>query len=284
MKTLFRLLAHVPLPWMHRLGAWLGWLVYACSGSYRQRLTANAKNAGFSAAQYRPAIAAAGAMVAELPWLWLRPAGKSVLSRVRWSNETVFEHALATKRGVILATPHVGSWEMIGQAIAERFGPTHGPLTVLFRPARKAWLADLIAGSRDRPGLKTLPTTMTGVRGLMRVLRAGGYTGVLPDQVPPKGQGVWAPFFGKPAYTMTLLARLAQQTGAQVLMTWCERLPGAQYVIHFEPVDAPALYDAKATPEAAATAMNETLMRLIGRLPGQYLWGYGRYKQPRDEA
>ena len=117
----------------------------------------------------------------------------------------------------------------------------------------------------------------------MRVLRAGGYTGVLPDQVPPQGQGVWAPFFGQPAYTMTLLPRLAQQTGAQVLMTWCERQPGGRYAIHFEPVDAPSLYDAGATPEAAATAMNEALMRLIERLPGQYLWGYGRYKQPRAE-
>ncbi|RYY71146.1 MAG: lipid A biosynthesis acyltransferase, partial [Comamonadaceae bacterium] len=247
MKTLFRLLARVPLPWMHRVGAWLGWLVYACSGSYRQRLKANAEGAGFARAQYRPAIAAAGAMVAELPWLWLRPAGASVLGRVQWHNESIFEQALAAKRGVILATPHVGSWEMIGQAIAERFGPAHGPLTVLFRPARKAWLADLVAGSRDRPGLKTLPTTLSGVRGLMRVLRAGGYTGVLPDQVPPQGQGVWAPFFGRPAYTMTLLARLAQQTGARVLMTWCERQPRGRYVIHFEPVDAPALYDAGAS-------------------------------------
>ena len=283
MTRLFRLLARVPLPWMHRIGAWLGWLVYWLSPTYRRRVRANAGNAGFTPAQYRPAIGAAGAMVAELPWLWLRPAGESVLQRVRWHDEQVFEQALAARRGVILATPHVGSWEMIGQAIAERFGPAHGPLTVLFRPARKAWLAELIAGSRDRPGLKSLPTNLAGVRGLIRVLRAGGYTGVLPDQVPPQGQGVWAPFFGQPAYTMTLLARLAQQTGAKVLMTWCERLPGGRYVIHFEPVDAPALYDAGATPEAAATAMNEALMRLIERLPGQYLWGYGRYKQPRAE-
>jgi len=283
MTRLFRLLARVPLPWMHRIGAWLGWLVYWLSPTYRRRVKANAGNAGFTPAQYRPAIGAAGAMVAELPWLWLRPAGESVLQRVRWHDEQVFEQALAARRGVILATPHVGSWEMIGQAIAERFGPAHGPLTVLFRPARKAWLAELIAGSRDRPGLKSLPTNLAGVRGLIRVLRAGGYTGVLPDQVPPQGQGVWAPFFGQPAYTMTLLARLAQQTGAKVLMTWCERLPGGRYVIHFEPVDAPALYDAGATPEAAATAMNEALMRLIERLPGQYLWGYGRYKQPRAE-
>lgn len=283
MTRLFRLLARVPLPWMQRLGAWLGWLVYGLSPSYRRRLKAHAEGAGFTRAQYRPAIGAAGAMVGELPWLWLRPAGESVLPHVRWHNEAAFEQAMATQRGVILATPHIGSWEMCGQAIAERYGPVYGPLTVLFRPSRQAWLAELVATSRDRPGLKSLPTTLAGVRGLMRVLKAGGYTGVLPDQVPPKGQGVWAPFFGQSAYTITLLARLAQQTGAQVLMTWCERLPDAQFVIHFEPVDAPALYDKNATPEAAATAMNETLMRLIERLPGQYLWGYARYKQPRDE-
>lgn len=283
MTRLFRLLARVPLSWMQRLGAWLGWLVYGLSPSYRRRLKAHAEGAGFTRAQYRPAIGAAGAMVGELPWLWLRPAGESVLPRVRWRNEAVFEQAMAVQRGVILATPHIGSWEMCGQAIAERYGPVHGPLTVLFRPSRQAWLAELVATSRDRPGLKSLPTTLAGVRGLMRVLKAGGYTGVLPDQVPPKGQGVWAPFFGQSAYTITLLARLAQQTGAQVLMTWCERLPDAQFVVHFEPVDAPALYDKDATPEAAANAMNETLMRLIERLPGQYLWGYARYKQPRDE-
>lgn len=283
MTRLFRLLARVPLSWMQRLGAWLGWLVYGLSPSYRRRLKAHAEGAGFTRAQYRPAIGAAGAMVGELPWLWLRPAGESVLPRVRWRNEAVFEQAMAVQRGVILATPHIGSWEMCGQAIAERYGPVHGPLTVLFRPSRQAWLAELVATSRDRPGLKSLPTTLAGVRGLMRVLKAGGYTGVLPDQVPPKGLGVWAPFFGQSAYTITLLARLAQQTGAQVLMTWCERLPDAQFVVHFEPVDAPALYDKDATPEAAANAMNETLMRLIERLPGQYLWGYARYKQPRDE-
>ncbi len=119
---------------------------------------------------------------------------------------------------MILVAPHLGSWEMCGQAIGERFLAAYGPITALFRPARKKWMADLIAaGSRDRPGLQTLPTNNSGVRGLIRTLRGGGYTGILPDQVPPLGQGVWAPFLGRPAYTMTLLPRLAQQTGAGLL-------------------------------------------------------------------
>lgn len=286
MISLFRLLARVPLPLMHRLGAALGWLVWWLAPTYRRRFKANAENAGLTPAQYRPAIAAAGAMAAELPWLWLRRPGESVLPKVlRWEGVEAYEAALAERKGVITMTPHLGSWEMMGQAMGERFLAEHGPLTALFRPARKAWLREMMAGSRDRPGLKTLPTTLTGVRGLIRVLRAGGYTGVLPDQVPPQGQGVWAPFIGQPAYTMTLAARLAQQTGARVFFGYCERLPrGRGYVIRFEPFEGTALTDPQATPEAAAQAMNEGIERLIRQLPGQYLWGYARYKQPRVEA
>lgn len=286
MIALFRLLARVPLPLMHAVGGWLGWLVWWLAPDYRRRFRENAESAGFTPAQYRPAIAAAGAMAAELPWVWSRPPGESVLPRiVRWEGVEALEAALAARTGVILVSPHVGSWEILGQALGERFLPAYGPMTALFRPARKKWMADLIAGSRDRAGLQTLPTSVAGVRGLIRTLRAGGYTGILPDQVPPLGQGVWAPFFGRPAYTMTLLPRLAQQTGARVFLSVCERLPqGKGYVIRLEPFDGTALNDPKATPEAAASAMNEGIERLIRRLPGQYVWDYARYKQPRGDA
>lgn len=287
MVTLFRLLARVPMPVMHRLGALLGWIVWYCAPDYRRRFKANAESAGFTPGQYRPAIAAAGQMAAELPWLWLRPQGESVLRRVvRWEGVEAFEAAMREKKGVILVAPHLGSWEMCGQAIGERFLETFGPITALFRPARKKWMAELIAaGSRDRPGLQTLPTNNTGVRGLIRTLRSGGYTGILPDQVPPLGQGVWAPFLGRPAYTMTLLPRLAQQTGAACFLSVCERLPrSAGYVIRFEPIVGTPLTDPAAPIEAAAAAMNDAIGRLIHSLPGQYVWDYARYKEPRGEA
>lgn len=284
MVHLFRLLGRLPLALLQRVGALLGWLVWALSGAYRQRFEEQAGAAGFSPAQYRPARAAIGTMVAELPWLWLRPANRGVLHLVQWDGVAHFESALDAGKGVILALPHLGCWEMIGQSLAERYGPTRGPLVALYRPARKAWLAPLVASSRNRPGLKTVPTSVSGVRSLIRVLRGGGYTAILPDQVPPMGQGVWAPFFGRPAYTMTLLPRLAQQSGAQVLLCWCERLgAGNGYVMHFEPLDAPELADATASPQAAATAVNAGMERLICRAPGQYLWSYARYKQPAGE-
>jgi len=285
MVFLFRLLARIPLPLMHRLGAALGWIVFWSSPTYRARFRDNARAAGFTPAQVRPAIGAAGAAVAELPWVWLRPQAQGVLAKVvRWEGAEAYEAALAERKGVITLTPHLGSWEMLGQALGERFLKDYGPLTALFRPPRKAWMQPLFATSRDRPGLKMLPTSLAGVRGLIRVLRAGGYTGVLPDQVPPQGQGVWAPFFGRPAYTMTLVARLATQSGARVFLGVCERLPGGRgYVIRLEPFDGTALTDRKAAPEAAASAMNEGIARLITSLPGQFLWGYARFKQPRVE-
>lgn len=285
MVRLFRLLGRLPLPLMRRVGAVLGWLTWLLSASYRRRFEAHASAAGFTRSQYRPAVSAIGTMVAELPWLWLRPQGQGVLHLVQWEGVQHFESALDAGKGVILAVPHLGCWEIIGQAVAEHYGPTRGPLVALYRPARKAWLRPLVASSRDRAGLKVVPTSVAGVRSLIRVLRGGGYTAILPDQVPPEGQGVWAPFFGRPAYTMTLLPRLAQQTGARVLLGWCERLPGsAGYVIRFEPLDAPELLDASSTPEAAATAVNAGMERLIRRAPGQYLWSYARYKQPAGEA
>ncbi len=282
---MFRLLARVPLPLMRWLGAWMGWLVWLASPRYRRRFLENARAAGVPPRDWRRAVAAAGTTVAEAPWLWLRPQGASVLDRVRWQGEARFEAALDAGRGVILITPHLGSWEMCGQALAERYGTTRGPLVAMFRPARQAWLAPLVARSRERPGFKTVPTNLAGVRSLIKILRSGGFTGILPDQVPPMGQGVWAPFFGRPAYTMTLVARLAQQTGAPVLLCWCQRERAApHYTVRFEPVDAPEFADRNAAPEAAAAALNAALERVIVRCPQQYLWSYARYKQPRGEA
>jgi KDO2-lipid IV(A) lauroyltransferase len=285
MILLFRLLARVPLPWMQRIGVAFGWLVWWMAPDYRRRFRINAEAAGFTPAQYRPAIGAAGAMAAELPWLWSRPRGESVLPRiVRWEGADGFEAAMNERKGVIFITPHLGCWELCGQAVAERYVGTYGLLTALYRPPRKAWMAELVKGSRDRAGLQMLPTSVAGVLGLIRSLRTGGYTGMLPDQVPPLGQGVWAPFFGRPAYTMTLLQRLAQQTGAHVFLCVCERLRGARYVIRFEAFDGTAMSDPGATPEQAATALNRGVEALIRRLPGQYVWDYARFKQPKADA
>jgi KDO2-lipid IV(A) lauroyltransferase len=270
---------------LHGLGALLGWAAWLLSPSYRRRLHDNAALAGVSAVERRRAVAEAGRMTLELPRLWLRAADAPVPDPVRWEGAELIEQALGRPGGLLILTPHLGSFEVAAHAYAQRFGPRQ-PMTVLYRPARKAWLRQMEETARARPGLSSAPASLAGVRQLMRALRDGGTVALLPDQVPPQGQGAWAPFFGRPAYTMTLAARLARQTGATVLLSWCERLPqGRGHVVHMTPWNQdwppPQGLDEEAWTLQAATAINRAMEGLILRRPSQYLWGYHRYKQPR---
>jgi KDO2-lipid IV(A) lauroyltransferase len=234
-----------------------------------------ARQAGLGAAQWRPAVAAAGQLVAELPRLWL---GAPV--PVQWVGQAHVEAALLAGRGVVFLTPHLGCFEIAAQAYADRFGAAR-PMTVLFRPPRQAWLREWVNRARSRPGLLTAATSQAGVRQLLRALKQGQCVGLLPDQVPPEGQGQWLPFLGRRAYTMTLAARLAHQTGACVLMAWGERLAGGRgFRVHVQPLPGPLAADTV----QATTQINQALGALILSCPGQYLWGYARYKQPRQAA
>jgi KDO2-lipid IV(A) lauroyltransferase len=282
MLSLFRWLARRPLWLLHAIGAALGWITYWASPTYRRRFDENARQAGMSRAQARPAIAAAGRMVAEAPLLWLRPPDAPIGPQLNWQGRELIEAAMQARRGIVLLTPHMGCFEVTAQAVAQGYAATHGPITVLYRPARKEALRRVMDESRGRPGVATAPATLAGVRQMIRALRRGESVGLLPDQVPPDGMGVWVPFFGKPAYTMTLAARLVQQTGAALLLIWGERLPhGAGYTVHLSQLDEP-LPGSDATQAESAAIINRAMERLIRECPQQYLWGYNRYKQPRS--
>jgi Kdo2-lipid IVA lauroyltransferase/acyltransferase len=269
-KTLFRLFALLPLPVLHAVGAALGWLSFLASGTYRRRFAENARQAGYRPAQVRAAVAEAGKLVAELPRLWF---GRAVA--IDWDGALLIDVARAQGRGIVFLTPHLGCFEATAQGYAARYGP----VTVLYRPARKAWLRDLVDTSRQRANLATAPTTLAGVKQMLKALKAGEAVGLLPDQVPPAGQGVWAPFFERPAYTMTLSARLALQTGATVLLIWGERLPwGRGYLIRVRPWPG----DLPQEAASAAARVNAQMEHLIRECPQQYLWGYARYKAPSE--
>ena len=275
MRFIFQLCAKCPLWLLHGIGAVLGWLAYAGSPTYRRRFIANAKQAGFGPSQVRGAIAHAGRMVAELPRLWM---GAPV--PIEWRGQEAFDAAHLSGKGIIFLTPHLGCFEITAQAIAQRYAPEGKQITVLYRPARQAWLQEVLADARDRPGMKAVPASLSGVKALVKALRSGQALGMLPDQVPPQGLGVWADFFGQSAYTMTLSSRLSQQTGAAIVQVWGERLPRSQgYRVHFSAFEALLSNDA----QTAARQINDAMVKLISQCPDQYLWGYARYKKPREE-
>ena len=277
-----RWISRWPLGLLHALGGLLGWLVWACSPTYRRRVSENAALAGVSRADQRRSIAETGRMVAELPWLWLRADEALLMGLVEWVGVEPLDRAIAERRPLVVLTPHMGAFEVSARAYVTRYGARQ-PLTVLYRPARQKALREFQESARQQPMLATAPASLAGVRQMLRALKRNETVGLLPDQVPPRGQGVWAPFFGRTAYTMTLAVRLVQQTDANCFVLRTERLPrGRGYRVHVSPLDSVLLAGTDlAAQTAAAIVMNTTMEKVILQQPGQYLWGYNRYKQPR---
>ena len=276
MPLVFRFLSAWPLWLLQALGGALGWLAFLASPVYRRRFVAHAALAGYHFGAVRAAVAHAGRMVAELPRLWL---GTPLPCRMEGVEHV--EQAYAAGKGIVFLSPHLGCFELSIQAAARQWRAQHGPITVLYRPARQAWLAEVMRTARNRPGIQMAPTTLAGVRQMIKALRRGEAVGLLPAQVPPQGQGLWSPVFGRAAYTMTLAARLAQQTDAAVMLARCERLSwGRGFVLYLEPLAEPLSSDL----EAAVLQINQAMEHVIRQCPQQYLWGYARYKQPRADA
>ena len=276
MLSLFHLLSSLPLGLLHAIGGVLGWVGFLGSPTYRRRFLANTRQAGYSFADVRAAVAHAGRMVMESPRLWIRTTQVNTIH-----NAAVVEQAWAKGKGILFLTPHLGCFELSVQAAAQQWSGEHGPITILYRPAKQPWLAELMRTARNRAGIQAVPTNLSGVRQMIKALRKGEAVGLLPDQVPPEGQGQWAPFFGKDAYTMTLAARLAIQTGATVVLARCERLPcGKGFELYLEGMPV----ELSTELETAVTQINAAMEHVIRQCPQQYLWGYGRYKRPRQEA
>jgi KDO2-lipid IV(A) lauroyltransferase len=274
-KLIFRLLANLPLRWLHGLGALLGRITYATSEQYAARTRENLRqsNLALDATDYakllNQTIAEAGKGIVELPWVWLRPY-EQVCATVRicegWEHVEV---AHARGNGIIFLTPHWGCFEITSLYIAQ-----HLALTNLYSSPKQDWLEPLMRSGRERGKARLATADLSGVRLLFKALKRGEAIGLLPDQVPSQGEGEWVDFFSRPAYTMTLSERLAQSSGATVLLVYAERLPhGAGYKLRFEPLP---LDFSKSVPQQ----INAALERVIAISPAQYLWSYNRYKIP----
>ncbi|MBS0371445.1 MAG: lysophospholipid acyltransferase family protein [Proteobacteria bacterium] len=278
-SLIFSLLARLPLGLLQRLGAFAGWLTYAGSPTYRRRLRDNLAQAlgqDEAARTWRRTVGETGKQALELPWLLLRPQAEIVTKVVRVSGWEHVEAAEASGGGILFITPHLGCFEITAQYFS-----THKPITVLYRAPRKAVLQPVINAGRSRGNMRLAPADVGGVRRLIKALRAGEAVGMLPDQVPGAGEGAWLPFFGRPAYTMTLAARLSEVSGVSTIFAWAERLPGGS---GFHLRLRPALEALTGDTETRAAAINREMEALIRENPSQYLWGYNRYKRPRGAA
>jgi Kdo2-lipid IVA lauroyltransferase/acyltransferase len=280
-RLLLRLFAALPLRVAHAVGGWVGWL--AAAGPVRLRRHTDTNLAvcfphmppAERARLARRSLVETGRAAAELGalWLWRRERVLGLVRRV--SGEAALKQALRRGRGAILASPHLGAWELCGL-----YCSAHYPLTALYRPLRMRELEALVRQSRERLGGRLVPAGPAGVRALYQALARGELVGILPDQEPGAGNGMFAPFFGIAANTMVLLSRLASRARAPVIFTYAERLPrGAGFHLHFR-AGAPELVTG--TLEASVQALNADVEACVRNLPAQYQWSYKRFRSRPD--
>jgi KDO2-lipid IV(A) lauroyltransferase len=282
LKRLLRPLASLSLAANHAVGAFLGRLVFVLSPRYRRRLLENLAASGLAPTpedvrrMSRENASEIGKGATELVWALFRPAAEVAAKVVRRTGWEAVEKLRAEGKAIVFVLPHLGGYDVAG-----RYLWTQVPILAMYRPHKLDWFDDMMREGRNRgaapDGTNTAPATMAGVRMILKHLRRGGCSVVLPDQVPGQGDGEWVDFFGRPAYTMTLVGRLQEASDAALVFCFAERLPGGEgFVLHCD-----ALAHALPTDRReAAREVNARVEKLVRMCPSQYLWGYNRYKRP----
>ncbi len=273
---LLRLLALLPLRALHGIGGGLGHLLLWRRGRMVRNTAVNLQIArpglddAAQSALLRDVLVESGKSVSEIVKVWGAgaPRALGLVREVR--GEALLDAALAAGKGVIIAAPHLGCWELLNYWLCRRT-----PMAILYRPPRIAAIEKLLRKVRGALAPEQVRADGAGVRTLYKRLAAGGTVGILPDQKPRAGEGQFAPFFGRQALTMVLLPRLAARTGATVLFAFAERLPrGAGYRIHLLPAPEGI---ADADPGRACAALNRGVQDCVERAFAQYQWQYKRY-------
>ncbi|MGE5793737.1 MAG: lysophospholipid acyltransferase family protein [Bacteroidota bacterium] len=277
LQFLYRCAARFPLPLAHALGGAIGLLAWVVPNKFTRRTRFNIARClpelGRGARErlvFRTLVESGKALV-ELPVLWSGPPARvaGLVREVRGGDELA--RVLAAGKGLIAASPHLGAWELAGLELSRR-----QPIVTMYRLQGNRW-DDVMKRGRERFGARLVGSDRGGVRALLESLRRGHSIGVLPDQDPPEGSGVFAPFFGVMAHTPVLASRLARRTGATILYVFAERLGrGRGFVLHVVPAPAGVADEDEAR---ACAALNRGLEDCIRRFPAQYWWGYARFRR-----
>jgi KDO2-lipid IV(A) lauroyltransferase len=275
---LLRFFSFFPFSVLQVMGTWLGSLSYALNSRSRRVVEANLRHCfpqwseDRRQALVRQTMRESGKTLFEMAGFWHWPTEKSKHLICEVHNQVLLQEALARQHGVIVLAPHLGNWELAGIYLARQ-----APITCLYAPAKLPAMDRLMIRGRQRNGTKLAPTNMQGVKALLKALKAGEMVGILPDQVPESGSGVFAPFFGQPALTMTLLTTLARRTEAAVLCCYARRREDGR---GFDMVWLPADPDIRLEDEQAAViALNRSVEQCVLQCLEQYQWEYKRFRE-----
>jgi len=280
-RALMRFCACLPLAMaraLGRLAAGLYWLF----GGRSKRVTRRNIELAFpqlSASEQRrlarQSLLATGELVAEMGHVWLRSWDYLQTRIVRVEGDNLVRESLASGRGVIVLAPHLGNWEVLGLHLA-----TLGPTVSLYEPPKLAGLGPMIERSRQRSGAALVPTDSRGLARLLKSVRGGHISGILPDQCPAElGSGLNVEFMGVPCFTGTLASNMIRRTGAVAVFGFAERVRGG-FAVRYRAVEE-ALYDED--PATALAALNRGVEQCLRQCVAQYQWEYKRFKvRPKE--
>ena len=282
-KWLINLILHffalLPLRANHLLGSWIGLCLYYLKGrSWKVSMT-NIQlcfpelSQPEQQALVKSSLLELGKQISEMGPMWLWPPEKTLSLLKHVSGKEHMDTAMASGKGVILLTPHLGCWEIAGLYLGANI-----PVTILYSRPKILALDTVVKNARIRSGANLVAAEASGIKRIFKTLKEGNATGILPDQNPEDaGSGVFAPFFGIQTLTMSFIARLASKTGAAIIIGYAERLPQGQgYHLHMHKAD-PEI--ANPDPKISATALNRTVESYIREIPAQYQWSYKRFKR-----
>lgn len=274
-RLFIRVIALLPLPVARLFGRWLGYWAWRSNSrgtrTARINLTLCFPALDSQAIEdlVRRSMQHWGMTIFEVPVIWRQ--GAAALKYMTWATgQGLVDEALKEKKGLIVLAPHLGNWELAGYWLT-----AHAPSTFLYQPPRLSEVDDIMREGRGKAGAKIVPTTLKGVSALIKALKAGEVTGILPDMEPDSQGGIFAPFFGVPTMTITLVHSLYQRSGAKILMVFCAR-KGSGFELHVLKPDE-AIYDSD--PQVSVAALNRGIEQLVQIAPEQYQWEYKRFKQ-----
>lgn len=272
LKLSLNAIAALPLTVAQVIGAALGILAYVGSKQYRALFRLRYESV--VTAKKLPhklweAISASGMLFSDSLWIWRNP--QKALELVEVQNWDVVEAAIGEGHGLVMLTPHLGGFEIIPRVLAQHF-----PATILYRPSRQAWLNEVVEEGRAYPNMHFVPTNLNGVRQMRRALTRGEAIGILPDQVPSGGEGVWVPFFGRLAYTTPLPGRLANRNNTPVVMFTAKRKGLGEGWL----MQATRLKPLSEDATLGALELNVAIENAVLVAPEQFIWSYNRYKHP----
>ncbi len=273
-----RLVAALPWPAVQGLGSAIGWLMWKLPNRSREVARTNLHKC-FPDLDARQLDALLGRTLRDIgktftesacAWIW--PAHKTLGLIKQVEGLEVLEQALASGKGVVGITSHLGNWEVLNHFYCAQCKPI-----IFYRPPKLKAVDDLLQQQRVQLGNRVAPSTREGILSVIKEVRRGGSVGFPADPEPSEGSGLFVPFFAIQALTSKFVpGMLAGGKAVGVFLHALRLEDGSGFKVILEAAPE-GMYSEDV--ETAVAAMSATIEKYVRAYPSQYMWTMKRFKK-----